>query len=130
MSQNPINLAIRFILEVIALVSSGVWGWHQTNGPLRYVFAAGIPLLFATVWATFNVPDDGSRSGKALVKTPGIVRLFIEITFFSFATWCLYNLGHVRFSIIIGSILLLHYFVSYDRILWLFSTRNNKRSKR
>lgn len=36
MSQHPLNLALRFLLEIAASVAIGYWGWHQAEGPLCY----------------------------------------------------------------------------------------------
>jgi hypothetical protein len=123
MGSNPINLAIRFLLEMSALFSVGIWGWHQNEGWLRVLFAFGIPLVFATVWGTFAVPNDPSRSSTALIVTPGIVRLAIELLFFSLATWSLYNIGWHNASLGFGTLVIIHYIVSYDRIIWLLSRK-------
>ena len=119
MGSHPINLAIRFLLEIAALLAMGVWGWYQSEGWLRFVLALGIPLIAAIVWGTFAVPDDPSRSGKAPVAVPGIVRLIIEAAIFIFAVWALYDLGFIGLSLLFGIIVVIHYLASYDRVLWL-----------
>ena len=119
MSQNPFNLALRFLLELTALVAIGYWGWTQFDGSLRYLLAIGLPLLAAIVWGTFRVPADASANGKAPVRVPGIVRLLIEIIFFGFAIWALYNAGAITSAAILGGVALFHYIISYDRIVWL-----------
>ncbi len=119
MGSHPINLAVRFILELSALLTMGIWGWHQSESWPRLVLALGIPLLAAAVWGTFAVPEDPSRSGKAPVPVPGILRLVIELAVFGFAVWALYNLGNTTLSWIMLIVVLLHYSVSYDRIIWL-----------
>ena len=53
MSSNPINLAIRFMLEMTGLFVMGYWGWSQHNGVLRFVSAIGIPLLAAVFLGNF-----------------------------------------------------------------------------
>jgi len=121
MGSNPINLIIRFLLEIIALVSVGMWGWKQSDGWLRFVLAIGIPIILAVIWGTFAVPNDPSRSGSAPIVTPGVIRLAIELGFFALATWSLYDLGLTKVSLTFGIIVLLHYLVSYDRIIWLIS---------
>jgi hypothetical protein len=118
MSQNPLNLAVRFLLEIFALVAFGAWAKAQFPGTLGFILMILIPLLAATVWGTFNVKGDPSRSGKAPVPVPGIVRLLIELGFFSFATWALFTLN-TTYSWIFGTVTLLHYILSYDRITWL-----------
>ena len=50
MGSHPINLILRFLLEISALVSAGMWGWKQSEGWLRFILAIGIPIIFATIW--------------------------------------------------------------------------------
>jgi len=121
MGSHPINLIIRFLLEIIALMSVGMWGWKQSDGWLRFVLAIGIPIILAAIWGTFAVPDDPSRSGTAPIVTPGVIRLVIELGFFALATWALYDMGSIKLSLALGIIVVLHYVVSYDRIIWLIS---------
>jgi hypothetical protein len=121
MGSHPLNLAIRFLLELSALTSVGIWGWRQGEGWLGFVFAIGIPIFLAAIWGTFAVPNDPSRSGKAPISIPGFFRLLIELGFFALAVLALYDLGYPRISLALGIITLLHYVVSYDRVLWLIS---------
>lgn len=121
MGSHPLNLALRFMLELAALGSAGFWGYNQTNNWFRFVLATGIPILMMILWVTFAVPDDPSRSGNAPVVTPGIIRLLLEFIFFAFAAWALYNLDYSKLSLVFGFIVIVHYALSYDRIWWLIS---------
>ena len=121
MGYHPINLFFRFILEVCAFISVGIWGFNHTDGLLKFVFGFGIPILLATIWGVFAVPNDKSRSGKAPVPTPGLIRLLIELGIFAIATWALYDLEKNKLCIVFGVAIILHYIVSYDRITWLLS---------
>ena len=121
MGSHPVNLAVRFLLEIFGLVSFGIWGWKQSDGWLRFVLAIVVPIIFASIWGIFAVPHDPSRQGKALIVTPGIMRIIIEIGFFVCATWSLFDLGFKKLSVAFGIIVVLHYMVSYDRIKWLMS---------
>ena len=121
MGSHPINLAVRFLLELSALLAMGVWGWRQSEGWFRFVLALGIPIIVAVVWGTFAVPNDPSRSGAAPIAVPGILRLAIELAVFVLAVWTLYDLGYTRLSWILGIIVAIHYITSYDRILWLIA---------
>ena len=121
MGKNPINLAVRFILEIIALISLGAWAKTQFPGAMGNILMIAIPLFAAIIWGTFNVKGDPSRSGKAPVPVPGIVRLLIELAFFGFATWALFSLNPT-YGWIFGAVTLGHYILSYDRIIWLFRT--------
>ncbi len=119
MGSNPINLAVRFILEIVGLVALGWWGWNQGEGIVRFVLALGIPLLAAVLWGTFAVPNDPSRSAEAKVPVPGIVRLLLELAFFISATWALFATNLTTLGWIFGIAALIHYVLSYDRIVWL-----------
>lgn len=121
MGAHPINLIFRFILELCALTTMGIWGWRQSDGLLKFALSFGIPIIIAGIWGVFAVPDDPSRSGSAPVVVSGIVRLLIELAIFAFAVWSLYNIGSVRLSMILAIAVLLHYFLSYDRIKWLIT---------
>ncbi len=119
MGGHPINLAARFFLELAALGAMGYWGWAIGSGPWRFVLAIGAPLIGAVLWGTFAVPDDPSRSGRAPVAVPGLVRLALEWAIFGFATWALYRAGQPRLSLIFGLLVVIHYVLSYDRMAWL-----------
>ena len=119
MGSHPINLAVRFLLEISALVAMGAWGWRHGEGWIRFTLAGVIPLLAAVLWDTFAVPDDPSRSGAAPIPIPGILRLALEIGFFVAAIWAVGDLGFPRSSWGIGVIVVMHYVASYDRVLWL-----------
>jgi len=114
MGYNPVNLALRFFLELAGLYFIGRWGWLQHDGIWRYVYAIGLPLIAATVWGVFRVPDDG---GAPVVRVSGIVRLLIEAVYFGFATWGLFDSGTTMTGWIFGGITLLHYLISYDRVI-------------
>ena len=121
MGSHPANLILRFILEIVALISIGVWCWKQSEHWPRFVLAFGIPFAIAVIWGTFAVPNDPSRSGSAPVPVNGYLRLVIELGVFVFAMWVLYDLGWNKISLLFGLVVLAHYIISYDRILWLLS---------
>ena len=123
MGSHLINLTLRFLLEISALVSVSIWGWTKSDGWLRFVLAIGIPIILAFVWGVFTVPNDPSRSGKAPIVTPGVIRFIIELGIFAFATWSLYDIGLKKLSLALGIMVSLHYIASYDRIIWLLSQK-------
>ncbi len=90
MSNNPINLALRFLLELAAIAS----------------LVISVPVLFASIWGIFAVKGDPSRSGKTVIQTPGWARLILEILLFT-----------------IAGLALLHYIISYDRVIWLLKRK-------
>jgi hypothetical protein len=119
MGFHPVNLAFRFLLELSALLAMGLWGWRQGEGALRFLLALGIPLVAATLWAVFAVPGDRSRSGNAPLPVPGVVRLTIELLFFAFATYALYDAEGASLGASLGAAVTVHYALSYDRVMWL-----------
>lgn len=123
MGSHPINLMIRFILELLALAAVGFWAWKSFDGILQYILGIGLPIIMTIIWGTFAVPDDPSRSGKAPIPVSGTLRLLIEFLFFALATWSLYDLQEIELSSIFGGLVIIHYLVSYDRISWLLSKK-------
>jgi len=123
MSSNPFNLLIRFLLEVAVLFIIGMWGWKQSDSWHKYVLAILLPIILAAIWGIFAVPNDPSRSGETIVITPGIIRLCIELGFFTIASWALYDMDYQKISLGFTITVVLHYLVSYDRILWLLAQK-------
>ena len=121
MGSHPINLLFRFLLELMALFIMGLWGWKQSQGLTAFLLALTLPILFAVIWGVFAVPNDSSRSGKAPIVTPGIIRLLIELGFFIFSAWGLYDMGYTLMSLAFAISVGLHYIMSYDRVKWLLS---------
>lgn len=119
MGSHPINLAIRFFLEIAALWSLGFWGWRSGAGWQRLVLALVLPIIAAALWGVFAVPGDPSRSGSAVIAVPGVLRLALELGIFALGTWALHDSGFTRASWVLGIIVALHYLTSYDRISWL-----------
>ena len=119
MASHPLNLALRFLLELAALAALGVWGYRSSQGGLRTLLAVALPLLAACVWGVFAVPHDPSRSGRAPVPVPGPRRLVLELAFFGLSTWALSRAGQPRLALLLGGLCIVHYVLSYDRIGWL-----------
>lgn len=119
MARHPVNLVVRFLLELSALVVLGFWGWHRRDDGLRIVIALTVPLVAAALWGIFAVPGDPSRSGSAPVPVSGFLRLALEICFFGCATVALYALGFSKLTAAFGTAVVIHYLLSYDRIKWL-----------
>jgi len=119
MSQNPVNLAVRFLLELAMLFSLSYWGWVRHAGAWRYILVIGLPTLAGFLWGTFRKPGDKSASGKAPVPVPGWARLLLELALFGIGLWGLFDSGAATAAWIFGIVTLVHYLVSYDRIAWL-----------
>jgi len=116
---NPVNLALRFLLELTALGALGWWGWMQTDSWWRVLWAMAAVLLAAVAWGTFAVPNDPSRGGSGLVQVPGIVRLAVELLVFGGAVYALKALDRPSFAAVFAVIVVGHYAWSYERVAWL-----------
>ena len=123
MSKHPVNLAIRFALEVMAIVTFGIWGYRASDGLPGWILAILLPLVFAGLWGVFAVRDDPSRSGKTVVRTPGLIRLILELALFGGAAWMLFVLDYQKLGWIFSMLVLIHYASSYDRIAWLLKQK-------
>jgi len=139
MSNHPLNLALRFALELAALGAFGYWGWTENDGIWRWIAALGLTLIAAVLWGTFRVPGDQERMTESFqergwasggtprttgrrdvrVAVSGIVRLLLEAVFFGSAVLLLALADQPRAALIFGVIIVLHYIASYDRVLWL-----------
>lgn len=116
MSQHPLNLALRFALEMAALFACAYWGWTQHEGMWRILWGVGLPLVVAAVWGALRAPDD---QGKGLYEVPGPVRLLTEWAIFALAVVLYAAAGRFAAASILGLLVILHYMASYDRVLRL-----------
>ena len=120
MDKHPLNLALRFGLELAAVYGVGQWAWDQADTSiLNWTYLILAITMFMTIWAVFNVPGDPSRSGKAPVVVRGWVRLAIELALFGLAVWALISNGKESFGWTLGILLVIHYAISFARIKWL-----------
>jgi hypothetical protein len=103
-------------LELTILASLGYWGWTVHEGLGSALWGIGLPLTAAVLWGTFRVPGD---PGDAPVPVPGPVRLLLEAVLFSAAVGLLAAAGREALAVALGAAVVVHYGVSYDRVLWL-----------
>jgi hypothetical protein len=115
MSNNPINLALRFILELAGLVAMAYWGWTTHDGAWQWITAIGLPVIAAALWGTFRIPNDPKPDPPVVV--PGPVRLLLEAVYFAAAVILLVDAGKDQTALILGVVIVLHYIVSYDRVI-------------
>lgn len=113
MNDHPVNLGVRFLLEIVAVVVLSMWGWKM-GGAARYVLAIGTPLVAMAVWAVFRVPGD---PGNAPVAVSGLVRLLIEALIFGGAIAALFAMEYKPYAWTLLVVVVVHYAVSYDRVI-------------
>lgn len=114
MNNHPLNLALRFLLELAALASVTVWAYRHFDTGTRLIAAIAAPLAMAVIWAVFRVEGD---PGHAPIAIPGWTRLLLETIFFCLAFWALHDMGYRLLFIMMLALFLTHYLVSYDRIM-------------
>lgn len=121
MASHPLNLALRFILELAAWGAMAYWGWAANDGNMRYVLSIGLPVVAMVIWGVFRVAGD---PGEAPVDVPGWVRLTIELATFALAVGMLAGAAQPAWGLVLGGVVLIHYALSYDRINWLIRHRS------
>ena len=124
MSKNPVNLAVRFLLELAAIFSFGKWGYSLAGSKgISVLTAIGMVVLFALLWGIFAVRNDPSRSGKTVIPIPGSVRLAMELALFGAAAWMLVEMGFKTSAWIFLAVVVVHYAFSWDRVGWLLKQK-------
>lgn len=116
MNNHPLNLALRFLLELAALAAVSVWTYRYFGTGTRWIAAIAAPLVMATIWAVFRVEGD---PGPAPIAIPGWTRLLLEAVFFGISLWMLHQMDYRLLFILMMSLLLVHYLISYDRVIKL-----------
>lgn len=116
------NLVLRFILELVVLVTVGVVLWTDLSGVWRWVGVVGGPLVLIFLWGVFNVPGDPSRGGGAPVPVSGRVRLGLEFGYFALGVIALALASGAYWPpVVFGVLVIVHYVLSLDRVGWLLT---------
>jgi len=120
MSQHPINLGVRFLLELAALAAYGMLGWHLGSSLLlKMALALVFVVLAALLWGLPAVAGDRGRSDKGPLMVPGWVRLIVETGVWAGAVWSFYAVGAGTVGFWFGVVAVVQCLTAYDRILWL-----------
>jgi hypothetical protein len=122
----PWVLSIRFGLEVGALVAIGAWAHRAAgHGAPGWAWAAAIaaPAVAAVLWATFAVPGDPSRSGKAPVAVSGGARLAIEMGVFFCGAAAMASLDWWPWFDAFITAFVIHHAGTTARLKWLLEQR-------
>lgn len=97
-----INLGIRFLLEIFALMSLGYLGFQTGKEFLmKLLLGIGIPVLVVFLWGMF-----GSPSAPKPLSAP--LRLVLELTIFFLAGAALYISGHQYMAIGFGILVVIN----------------------
>ena len=97
-----INIALRFILEVCALVFLAYWGFQSSQDLiLRIILGIGSPLFIAILWSIFGSP-------AAPIPFKGFHRLLLEFLIFGLATLALAFSGKPTLAIIYATTVIIN----------------------
>jgi hypothetical protein len=80
----PLNLALKFLLELVALAAFGIWGASIASGFAAVVLAIGLPVVVAVLWGAFAAP-------KARRRLPLRLRAPFELGVFALAALALWQ---------------------------------------
>jgi hypothetical protein len=91
-----LNLAFRFILELLVLVALAVWGFSVSNELLiQLALGIGAPAVVIAIWATVVAPRAERR-----LEDPA--RLVLEVVVFGAGVLALIAAGHVIPGVFLG----------------------------
>ncbi len=92
-----LNLLLIFVLELVAIVAFGIWGWHTGSGAVRIVLAAGLPLLTAVLWGLF-----AARNPRYDVPAAALI---VKVLVFGGAALALWASGYHTAAIVFAVVL-------------------------
>lgn len=95
------NLALKFLLEVGALVAFAYWGAGTGEMPLSLLLAIAMPLAVAVAWARFAAP----KSKRRLPLQP---RIRFELTVFTAAVLALLAAGAPAAAVLMSALVILN----------------------
>ena len=116
---NNLNLILRFLLETVAFISPAFYIASITSSYLSIILPILTTLTLAAIWGIFAVPNDPSRSGKTVVKTPGWIRLILEQCIFTFGAYCIWQLGYETTAWVFLGVVVVHNLMFWERNAWL-----------
>ena len=89
-----INLGLRFLLELTALISLGYWGFKTRETLLlKLCFGIGLPLITAIIWGVFGSP-------KAVLPLFKPFKWILLIAIYLTSAFALYRSGMKNISAI------------------------------
>ncbi len=96
------NVALRFLLELCALVALGCWGLQTGQGLLLKIgLGIGVPLLAVVTWVLFVSPN-------AVVRLPEPVPCVLGLVILGIAAAALAAAGHPSLAIAFGIIVVIN----------------------
>ena len=101
------NLALRFLLELCALIALGYWGLKTGSGAIAKVaLGIGVPLFVAIVWGVFVAP-------RAPVELPGVLVLLLQVLVFGSAAAGIAATGHRTLALAFAVVVVINAILMY-----------------
>lgn len=119
----PAQAGFRFLVELAALACWAVVGWEVGGDGFGWVLAIGLPVVAASTWATFRVPDDLSAGQGGPIPVPGVVRLVIELDVLVLGAVFAIVVGQVVLGVAVLLAVVAHYLLTLRRVRWLLARR-------
>jgi hypothetical protein len=103
------NVALRFILELCALIAFGYYGFRTGTGRAAQIaLGIGVPLIVAVMWIMFGAPGAAYELGDPW-------HLGLEIVFFGGAAVALAAAGRRPLALVFGTLAVINRALMY---LW------------
>ena len=97
-----VNLALRFLLELAAVVAVGYWGFHNGGSTVaRVVLGVGSPVLMAVTWGAFVAP-------RSAVSVPRPVKVVLGLAILLLAAVALAAAGQPAIAVAIAAIVVIN----------------------
>lgn len=95
-SMRSINLALRFVLELVVLVALALWGFNASDElVMQLLLGLGAPAIAIAVWGTFVAP-------KAARRLEDPTRLALEIVVFGAGVVAFVAGGQLLLGVLLG----------------------------
>lgn len=91
------NDILRFVLELFAVVSLGIWGFVAWPLPWNIVIGIAAPAFAIVLWALF-------RSPKAVLHVDAFVKAIVEVAVMGSAAFAWWSLGQPIVAVVFAVI--------------------------
>lgn len=102
-----------------ALAVYGGWAWTHTPAPFHIFAGLALPVIVAFLWAVLRSREPEDPVDAPTGRISPVPRLVLEALIFGLAVWGLADIGAIRAAWLFSGLLLLHYGLSYDRVIWM-----------
>ncbi|SEB38384.1 Protein of unknown function [Paramicrobacterium humi] len=92
-----VNDVIRFLLEIFAIISLGIWGFVQFPFPWNIVVGIGAPVIAIVLWGLF-------RSPKAVFQMDVFGKAIVEIAVMGTAVFAWWDMGQPIVAVVFAII--------------------------